>query len=86
MSVSVPANIIRSLNLRNYVITEGMSYMNESKKNGTNRKKLYFKFVDWAKEKNQRNVFGNIFEWKAFTEKYPFMPMEMRYLLIRGSR
>lgn len=73
---------------RNYILYEGTDILSDEMifteksntgKNGTNRKKLYFKFVEWAKEVNPRNVFGNIFEWKAFTEKYPFIPMEMRY-------
>lgn len=59
----------------------GNKVFSESKteKNGTNRKKLYEAFVKYAKECNKNNVFNNIWDWKAFTETYPFVPYEMRY-------
>jgi hypothetical protein len=51
----------------------------ESDKNGVRRKKLYIAFIEWAKEFNNRNTFGSIFDKDAFHVTYPFVPEEMRY-------
>ena len=51
----------------------------ESNKNGVRRKKLYIAFIEWAKEFNNKNTFGSIFDKDAFKVTYPFIPNEMRY-------
>lgn len=51
----------------------------ESDKNGIRRKKLYMKFIEWAKEYNPRNTFGSLFDKDVFHITYSFIPEEMRY-------
>lgn len=51
----------------------------ERSKNGVRRKRLYNAFIEWCKEFNTKNTFGNIFDKDTFTVSYPFVPNEMRY-------
>lgn len=51
----------------------------KTEKNGNNRKELYNAFIEWCKEFNDKNIFGNIFDKDAFSNTYPFIPNELRY-------
>lgn len=51
----------------------------EEEKNGTNRKRLYIAFIQFAKRKDNRNVFSSIFDTNAFDETFSFIPDSIRY-------
>ena len=51
----------------------------EQDKNGVRRKNLYIEFIRWAKDYNNKNIFGSNFDKDIFNGSYPFVPEEMRY-------
>lgn len=51
----------------------------EEEKNGTNRKRLYIAFIQFAKRKDSRNLFSSIFDTNAFDETFSFIPESIRY-------
>lgn len=74
--------------LKQYLLEEGETFYipyaektvdSKTEKNGNNRKELYNTFIEWCKEFNDKNIFGNIFDKDAFTNTYPFIPNELRY-------
>lgn len=74
--------------LEQYLLEEGETFYvpytekadnTKTEKNGNNRKELYNAFIEWCKEFNNKNIFGNIFDKDAFTNTYPFIPNELRY-------
>lgn len=51
----------------------------EEEKNGANRKRLYIAFIQYAKQKNKKNLFSSIFDTEAFQETFSFIPESIRY-------
>ena len=51
----------------------------EEEKNGKNRKRLYYAFINYAKKQNDKNLFSSIYDPDAFQVEFSFIPESIRY-------